>query len=115
MAGDVGGVGSGGDGGGDAARTATDMLWRQNVKTDHIKAIEEANLACQEVDVAVGGDDGAWEEGACICRCCCGARCNMSKLWAFTGPGWLMSIAYLDPGNLEADLQSGAFAGYELL
>ena len=27
------------------------------------------------------------------------------KLWAFCGPGWLMSLAYLDPGNLEADLQ----------
>jgi natural resistance-associated macrophage protein 2 len=26
-----------------------------------------------------------------------------------------MSIAYLDPGNLEADLQSGAAAGYSLL
>uniref|UniRef100_A0A7S1VBS6 Natural resistance-associated macrophage protein n=1 Tax=Sexangularia sp. CB-2014 TaxID=1486929 RepID=A0A7S1VBS6_9EUKA len=37
------------------------------------------------------------------------------KLWAFTGPGWLMSIAYLDPGNLEADLQTGVVAGYELL
>lgn len=21
------------------------------------------------------------------------------KLWKYTGPGWLMSIAYLDPGN----------------
>ena len=26
-----------------------------------------------------------------------------------------MSIAYLDPGNLESDLQSGAVAGYALL
>uniref|UniRef100_A0A7S1WR22 Uncharacterized protein n=1 Tax=Alexandrium catenella TaxID=2925 RepID=A0A7S1WR22_ALECA len=33
----------------------------------------------------------------------------------FTGPGWLMSIAYIDPGNLEADLQSGALFGYTLL
>ena len=32
-----------------------------------------------------------------------------------TGPGWLMSIAYIDPGNLEADLQSGAYAGMQLL
>lgn len=24
-------------------------------------------------------------------------------LWAYTGPGWLMSIAYLDPGNLESE------------
>lgn len=35
--------------------------------------------------------------------------------WAYTGPGWLMSMAYLDPGNLEADLQSGAYTRYELL
>ena len=37
------------------------------------------------------------------------------RLWQFTGPGWLMSIAYLDPGNLESDLQAGAFTGYQLL
>ncbi|KAL3659197.1 Manganese transporter smf2 [Phytophthora oleae] len=35
-------------------------------------------------------------------------------LWAYTGPGWLMSIAYVDPGNLESDLQAGAYAGYQL-
>lgn len=40
---------------------------------------------------------------------------SFRKLWAFTGPGFLMSIAYLDPGNIEADLQSGARAGYALL
>lgn len=37
------------------------------------------------------------------------------RLLAFTGPGWLMSIAYVDPGNLEADLQCGALFGYSLL
>ena len=26
-----------------------------------------------------------------------------------------MSIAYLDPGNIESDLQAGATAGYQLL
>lgn len=36
-------------------------------------------------------------------------------MWAFTGPGFLMSIAYLDPGNIESDLRSGAIAGYNLL
>jgi len=36
-------------------------------------------------------------------------------LWAYTGPGFLMSIAYLDPGNLESDLQAGAYGGYQLL
>ena len=32
---------------------------------------------------------------------------SFRKLWAFTGPGFLMSIAYLDPGNIESDLQVG--------
>eukprot|EP00038_Savillea_parva_P031937 m.92052 g.92052 ORF g.92052 m.92052 type:complete len:563 (+) comp9942_c1_seq1:3261-4949(+) len=40
---------------------------------------------------------------------------SFRKLWAFTGPGWLMSIAYLDPGNIESDLQAGAIGGYALM
>jgi len=40
---------------------------------------------------------------------------SFRKLWAFTGPGFLMSIAYLDPGNIESDLQSGSVAQYKLL
>ncbi|KAG2183752.1 hypothetical protein INT43_006763 [Umbelopsis isabellina] len=61
---------------------------------------------------------------------------SFKKLWAYAGPesafylvihfehyliemdfivGLLMSIAYLDPGNLESDLQAGAVAGYSLL
>lgn len=40
---------------------------------------------------------------------------SWAKLWLFTGPGFLMSIAFLDPGNLEGDLQAGAIAGYSLL
>jgi Mn2+/Fe2+ NRAMP family transporter len=31
------------------------------------------------------------------------------------GPGLLMAVAYLDPGNLEADIQAGANVGYTLL
>jgi natural resistance-associated macrophage protein 2 len=44
-----------------------------------------------------------------------GVKFKWKKFWAFTGPGWLMSIAYLDPGNLESDLQAGATAGYSLI
>ncbi|KAK4488383.1 hypothetical protein RD792_004144 [Penstemon davidsonii] len=40
---------------------------------------------------------------------------SFKKLWLFTGPGFLMSIGFLDPGNLEGDLQAGAIAGYSLL
>lgn len=32
----------------------------------------------------------------------------------YAGPGLLMSIAYIDPGNLESDLQTGFRAGYRL-
>lgn len=39
---------------------------------------------------------------------------SFRKLWAFTGPGFLMSIAYLDPGNIESDLQSGVVAQYKV-
>ncbi|KAF4386298.1 hypothetical protein G4B88_003515 [Cannabis sativa] len=37
------------------------------------------------------------------------------KFLAHVGPGFLVSLAYLDPGNLETDLQAGANHGYELL
>ena len=39
---------------------------------------------------------------------------SFRKLWTFTGPGFLMSIAYLDPGNIESDLQSGSVAKYKV-
>lgn len=40
---------------------------------------------------------------------------SFRTLLSYTGPGFLMCIAYLDPGNLEADLQVGAYCGYSLL
>lgn len=42
-------------------------------------------------------------------------RFSWRKLWRFAGPGWLMSLAYLDPGNLESNLQQGAYTRYELV
>ena len=32
---------------------------------------------------------------------------NLTKFWSFVGPGLLMSIAYLDPGNIAGDLEAG--------
>ncbi|XP_057975173.1 metal transporter Nramp7.2-like [Malania oleifera] len=37
------------------------------------------------------------------------------KFLSYVGPGFLVSMAYLDPGNLETDLQAGANHRYELL
>ncbi|KAM0868639.1 hypothetical protein ACQ4PT_041184 [Festuca glaucescens] len=37
------------------------------------------------------------------------------RFLAHIGPGFMVSLAYLDPGNLETDLQAGANHRYELL
>ncbi|PFH36840.1 putative divalent metal transporter [Besnoitia besnoiti] len=36
------------------------------------------------------------------------ARFQWKKFAAFLGPGWLVAMAFLDPGNLEGDLQAGS-------
>ncbi|MFS7938413.1 putative NRAMP family protein [Helianthus anomalus] len=36
------------------------------------------------------------------------------KFISFVGPGFLVSLAYLDPGNMETDLQAGANHRYEV-
>ncbi|CAE5964747.1 unnamed protein product [Arabidopsis arenosa] len=40
---------------------------------------------------------------------------SWKNFFAYLGPGFLVSIAYIDPGNFETDLQSGAQYKYELL
>ncbi|KAG8643785.1 metal transporter Nramp6 isoform X1 [Manihot esculenta] len=42
-------------------------------------------------------------------------KTSWKNLFAYIGPGFLVSIAYIDPGNFETDLQSGAEYKYELL
>ena len=37
------------------------------------------------------------------------------KLLAFTGPGYMVSVGYMDPGNWATDLAGGAQFGYTLL
>jgi manganese transport protein len=37
------------------------------------------------------------------------------KLWAYSGPGYLVSVGYMDPGNWATDLAGGAQFGYALL
>ena len=42
-------------------------------------------------------------------------RFNCKKLMYFIGPGFLMSVAYIDPGNFTTDLFAGTTGGYENL
>ncbi|RVX15877.1 Metal transporter Nramp5 [Vitis vinifera] len=66
---------------------------------------------------------GSLQESSDSGRSCCDAHrldLNHQKpgwrnFLAFVGPGFLVSLAYLDPGNLETDLQAGSNHGYELL
>ncbi|NVO83820.1 Nramp family divalent metal transporter [Hymenobacter terrestris] len=37
------------------------------------------------------------------------------KLWAFTGPGLMVAVGYMDPGNWATDIEGGAKYGYMLL
>ncbi|GAB2269543.1 Metal transporter Nramp6 [Dionaea muscipula] len=42
-------------------------------------------------------------------------RKSWKNFFSYMGPGFLVSIAYIDPGNFETDLQSGAQYKYGLL
>src|SRR6478672_11313965 len=37
------------------------------------------------------------------------------KLFAFAGPGYLVAVGYMDPGNWATDLAGGSAFGYSLL
>src|ERR1700753_2382156 len=37
------------------------------------------------------------------------------KLLAFTGPGYMVAVGYMDPGNWATDLAGGSAFGYRLL
>jgi natural resistance-associated macrophage protein len=76
-------------------------------KGEENTAFETSENISKETKVEVSADDARAEEYP--------FRFSWAMLWRFTGPGWLMSIAYLDPGNIEADLQSGVVTGYKLL
>src|SRR5512141_2288388 len=39
----------------------------------------------------------------------------LRKLFAFAGPGYLVAVGYMDPGNWATDLAGGARYGYRLL
>src|SRR5689334_15260147 len=37
------------------------------------------------------------------------------KMWAFAGPGFLVAVGYMDPGNWATDLAGGSRFNYSLL
>ncbi len=43
------------------------------------------------------------------------ASTYLRRLFAFSGPAYLVSVGYMDPGNWATDLEGGARFGYQLL
>src|SRR3981081_3805045 len=43
------------------------------------------------------------------------SRVFWRKMMAFAGPGYLVAVGYMDPGNWATDLAGGARYGYALL
>ncbi|CAB4395748.1 unnamed protein product [Rhizophagus irregularis] len=40
---------------------------------------------------------------------------NIKKIFSFVGPGYVIAVGYLDPGNWATDLSAGSQFGYKLL
>jgi manganese transport protein len=66
------------------------MSWRQESTSASLPEVHSS------VPVPVGG--GFWK-----------------KMFAFAGPGYLVAVGYMDPGNWATDLAGGAKYGYTLL
>ncbi len=44
-----------------------------------------------------------------------GKKTGLTKILAFLGPAYLISVGYMDPGNWATDLAGGSQFGYALL
>jgi manganese transport protein len=72
------------------ASTATQGGWRSVPDAPSLREVHGS--------IAVPQDAGFWR-----------------KLFAFAGPGYLVAVGYMDPGNWATDLAGGARYGYTLL
>ncbi|XP_010277149.1 PREDICTED: metal transporter Nramp3-like [Nelumbo nucifera] len=91
---------------------ADSLLSTRSPESEGDSEDEEKAYESKEKVIIVGtGESESTESDNCFAT----PPFSWKKLWLFTGPGFLISIAFLDPGNLEGDLQAGAIAGYSLL
>src|SRR3954469_18758232 len=68
--------------------------WRADAAADAQRSLPEVNAT-----IAVPSFGGHW----------------LRRLLAFLGPGYLVSVGYMDPGNWATDLAGGSKFGYTLL
>src|SRR5215475_12921179 len=72
------------------SRNAEASPWRREVDSPSLREVHRT--------VGVPGGSSFWR-----------------KLGAFTGPGFVVAVGYMDPGNWATDLAGGAQFGYTLL
>lgn len=44
----------------------------------------------------------------------CGRVASFNSIWKFTGPGAMISTAYMNTGSIEASVESGAVAQFQV-
>lgn len=81
-----------------------------DINLSNLAAVEHHRDHDGEVEVDSDVEDGVEDPSAPL-----KFEFSWRKLWRFAGPGWLMSLAYLDPGNLESSLQQGAYTRFALV
>src|SRR5215218_10413530 len=74
----------------DSPSTASSRGWRRESATRSLREVHGT--------ISIPRDAGFWR-----------------KLFAFAGPGYLVAVGYMDPGNWATDLAGGARFGYALL
>eukprot|EP00092_Neocalanus_flemingeri_P019840 GFUD01021491.1.p1 GENE.GFUD01021491.1~~GFUD01021491.1.p1 ORF type:complete len:585 (+),score=183.50 GFUD01021491.1:118-1872(+) len=98
----------------DGVTTAADKTSEEKDDTSHVSGtLVVSSIPTQ--NPSLSGRETYFSDGLVSVPAEEGLGFSFRKLWSFTGPGFLMSIAYLDPGNVESDLQSGTVAEYKLL
>ncbi|XP_074583646.1 metal transporter Nramp6.1-like [Curcuma longa] len=73
----------------------------------------------EEIEPKIKADEEENDDKKEDNKCFQDSASHQKPVWksfmAYVGPGFLVSIAYIDPGNLETDLKAGADHKYQLL
>lgn len=68
----------------------------------------------ETLDVSEGGEGEAGDDGY-LRKYSSGLLAAVKKFGKFVGPGFMISVAYIDPGNYSTDVAAGASYQYKLL
>ena len=79
------------------------------------RAVSPARLMATEITNPVRLQRAFVTRSACECAHLAVSRIYWRRLLGFLGPGFLISVGYMDPGNWATDIAGGSRFGYTLL